>query len=115
MKSLPTLMLVALLASSGTAAALKYSDRQKVDKAMEAIAMADALEAGTPENINCRIGLASTGGPGAGGPGRQVQPEVVLVTGQQAFDNLLAAMTTKINNDRDTAEAYLTSVGVTTD
>lgn len=106
------LLIAALMLTSSvaTAAALKYSDRSRVDVAIHAIAMADALAAGTPENINCRIGLASSG-PG----NRQVQPEVVLVSGQQAFTNLLAAMTTKLNNDKTAAEAYLQSVGVTND
>lgn len=107
------IMLVALLASSGTAAALKYSDRNRVEDAIKAIKMADLLAAGTPENINCRIGLATV--PGERPGGASIQPEVVLVEGQQAYTNLLAAMTTKLNNDKATAEAYLASVGVTND
>lgn len=113
MKKLPLILLVALLASSGTAAALKYSDRNKVEEAIKAIAMADALAAGTPESINCRIGLANPGTPGPGARG-QVQPEIVLTSGT-AYNNLLSAMTTKLNNDKATAEAYLASVGVTND
>jgi len=97
--------LVALVSVSGTAFALKWSDRHLVAKAKEAIDMADALAAGTPENVNCRIGLASS----------KVMPEVVLQSGSQAFTNLLAAMTTKLNNDKTSAEAYLASVGVTND
>lgn len=99
-----------LVASTATAAALKWSDRHKVEVAKNAIDMANALAAGTPQAINCRINLASS--PGAR---QQVRPEVVLQSGQQAFTNLLAAMTTKLNNDKTTAEAYLASVGVTND
>jgi hypothetical protein len=90
-------MLVAMSGATG-AMAMKFSDSDRVKKAVEAIAMADALAAGTPQTINCRIDMAASGaGPGA--RGATVQPEVVLQSGQQAFTNLLAAMTTKITND----------------
>ena len=106
MRRLALLTLIVAISATSGAAAMKWSEQDKVKRAIEAIAMADALAAGTPETINCRIGMAASGGPA-------VQPEVVLQSGTQAFTNLLAAMTTKINNDKTAAETYLQSVGVT--
>jgi formiminotetrahydrofolate cyclodeaminase len=94
-----------------SAAALKWSDQEKAKKAIEAIQMANSLAAGMPQSITCRVNLQRVGGPS---PVREKEPEVILDSGT-AYTNLLAAITTKLNNDKATAEAYLSSVGVTND
>ena len=103
-----TYVLVALVSATTSAVALKWSDKNKVDVATHAIAMADVLATRTPDTISCRINMAN-------GQRGDANVEVALQSGQQAFTNLLSAMTTKINNDRDTANAYLASIGVTND
>ena len=103
-----TYALIALVSATTSAVALKWSDKSKVDQATQAINVANTLAARTPGSITCRINTTN---------GHRDDPsiEVVLQSDQPAFTNLLNAMTTKINADRDTANAYLTSIGVTND
>jgi hypothetical protein len=108
-----TLALVALISAATGAMALQYSQRHLVDRAIEAIKMADALAAGTPQAISCSIHLAPIPGGFGSARGRAI-PQVTIDSGT-VYNNLLSAMTTKLNNDKATAEAYLASVGVTND
>ena len=100
-----------VVSSVVTAAALKYSDSGKVDRAIDAIRIANALAAGDPQGITCEVHLANPPGP-VGGRNAPLAIAISLDSGQ-AYTNLLTAMTNKINADKATAEAYLASVGVT--
>ena len=89
---------------------MNYSDRINVDRAIRAIGMADRLAGGVPKTIRISVALE-----GAQGGPRVEAPTVVLSSGTQAFTNTLTAVTNKLNSDKAAAEAYLVSVGVTTD
>src|SRR5262245_4097714 len=102
-----TYAMAALLGASTTAYALKWSDRSKAQDAITAIAMANALASYTAGAINCHVSLVNA-------PGGTTVPEVILTSGT-AYTNLLAAITTKINSDKATAESYLSAQGVTND
>lgn len=104
------ILIAALMVASSavTAAALKFSDSHKVARAIEAIRMADVLAAGTPQSITCQVKLTQQPEPG------KRPPSVTLDSGQ-SYTNLLTAITNKLNADKATAEAYLSSVGVTND
>lgn len=107
MKTLLISLVFALGATTG-ALALKFSDIQanKVARAIEAVRMADTLNAESPDNFIVRANMPNGGSPA---------PEIVLESDTQAYTQLLSAMRARLDTAAATAQTYLDTVGVTND